>query len=176
MRLLTVLVHSVLTVLMLTSGAQGQGSATPSPPRRIGPGVIPEYRSPSDSPEPAFQVVVPTTQAPTGSCKRAMPRVDWLRCLRETAELTDRLVEEVTQKVKERIQSRVDAGAGQKRYWLAGLVEVQKNWTALRELECLRLSPSEPALAKDVYEARLLCAIRENSRRRSDLELRYGIE
>ena len=104
--------------------------------------MIPEYRSPSRFPCARVSSGGSDALAPTGSCKRAMPRVNWLRCLRETAELTDRLVEEVTQKVKERIQSRVDAGAGQKRYWLAGLDEVQKNWMALRDVECLRLSPS----------------------------------
>jgi uncharacterized protein YecT (DUF1311 family) len=144
-------------------------------PRRIAPDAFPEYRQPDSSAAPPFAVVPPTAGFPAGACTRALPRVVWLRCLRETAELTSRRVTETVGDVMAAIEHK-EGAAAQKKFWLRALDEAQHKWIGLRDHECQQVAPSEPGLKGGPYEARMLCMLRENERRRADLMHRYALE
>jgi hypothetical protein len=159
-------------VLAFFSGV-GPSIGEGEPTRRIAPELIPEYRTTGQHAGPPFTVMAPTSEAPLGSCVRTMQRVVWLRCLRDTADLSLQLVEQATEQAAAWINAREDAPPPRKRHWLRGFEEAHDTWSKLREQECQTVASAEPNAPKDIYEARLLCLLRENERRRGELESRF---
>src|SRR3954462_11211226 len=89
-----VLVVSYLAMLCSVAAQSDLGT------RKIAPDRFPEYRQSEPSADQSFTVVAPSPEAPTGACDRKLPRPTWLRCLRDTVELTNRRVDEVAEKVR----------------------------------------------------------------------------
>jgi uncharacterized protein YecT (DUF1311 family) len=162
-------------VLAACVASSALAQSAPSTPRRIAPESFPEYRQSESVIAPTFSAVPPTASTPSGACDRTMQRSVRLRCLRETADLTSRRVSETTAEVKAAIEGG-DGATAQKRFWLRSFDEAQEKWVALRDQECQQVAPSEPGLMGDSYEARMLCLLRENERRRADLIVRYRLE
>ena len=157
-------------IVLVAFGVSAGLAQTPDGPRQISPTTIPVYRVPNQL-EMKVEVTAPTAQRPLGACESAMRRVVWVRCLRDTADLSDRLVESVTAQVEKSIEDRP---SGQRRFWLQTFNEGVRAWQTLRDRECFIASAEAHAYA-DSYDARLACRIRMNRVRIEDLSRRFAL-
>ena len=163
---------AILAELAFSSIALAQNAP---PLRRISPETVPDYRGAAASPADDPPVTMPTGERPFGSCERGMARLVWLRCLKATSEMTDQKVNETAGLVQQKLDAKAGAASGRKRFWSRALEQSQELWRGLRNHECQQLASAEESLVADVYEARLLCLLRSDLQRVSDLQSRYKL-
>jgi uncharacterized protein YecT (DUF1311 family) len=105
-----------------------------------------------------------------------MPRGDWLRCLRQTADLADEALDAAAGRVKAQFAARADVSEFLRKTWNRALDESQRRWRGLRDYECQRLALAEPHAPKEILEAQLTCAIRHDLDRGRVLAERYDLD
>ncbi len=158
--------RAMLAALVLCSWsgiASAQDSQTP--PRRIAPDQVPEYRTGAARDDAA-----------TGRCDAERQISVRLRCLREAKDESDRLLASAITAVEAALEARPGAAGGQKRYWLRTLRETQEKWVELRNIDCRQLAPAELGADENTYVAQTLCLIRTNRSRAAELKQRFGGE
>jgi uncharacterized protein YecT (DUF1311 family) len=162
---------------LAAGSARAQGHA---PPRKIAPEQFPDYgvRAPAAAPSAlaSITLIAPTPEHPLGACKRDMPTGDWLRCLRMTVDLADEALAAVTTRIKSGFAARADTNDIMRKAWGRALDESQVRWRGLRDYECQQLAMAEPEAPKELFEARLTCAIRGDIARGKALAARYRLD
>ena len=149
-------------------------------PRRIDPDRFPDYGIPSQrqtAPSAAekLDLIPPSDARPLGACHRELPTAQWLRCLRDTATLTDVELDRTVAQIKAGFERREETGDVLRRAWSRALDESLVRWRSLRDYECQQLAMAEPEAPRELFEARMICAIHRNRARAAKLAARYAI-
>ena len=149
-------------------------------PRRIDPDRFPDYGFPagpraSAGPFGRLDIALPTGDRPLGNCTRDMDNTLWIRCLRETANLTDDELDRVGTRIKVGFEARREVGEVLRRAWSRSIDESLARWRSLRDYECQQLGMAEPGAPPELFPARLMCSISRNAARAEELSRRYGL-
>ncbi len=172
---------ALLCLAFLQGPSVGQdASPERAAPRKIAPDRFPDYgirstQGGQSTLAPPFILEMPTDERPLGACERNMARPDWLRCLRETASLTDDLLSKVASQIKKTFERR-EMTSVLTSAWSRAIDESLLRWRSLRDYECQYLALAEPGAAPELFEARQVCQIRRNRERAAELKLRYQID
>ena len=148
------------------------------PLRRIDPERFPDYgiAAPTQTPVVSQQIEVklPDAEHPLGVCDRAMPTSLWLRCLRDTAAMTDDELGKAGARIKQGFEARTDITDVLRKAWSRAIDESLVRWRTLRDYECQQLAMAEPDAPKELFEARLICAIVRNRARAAEISARFS--
>ena len=167
-----------ISLFNATAAVAQQNPAVQVAPRRIAPERFPDYGVRADAPTPQkpFELTLPTSDRPLGSCERGMSPAVWLRCLRETSNLTDDALERIAARVKQEFEVRTDVSPLRRSAWSRALGESQTRWRSLRDHECQQLAMAEPNASRELLEARQICLIQRNQARTIELAARYALD
>jgi hypothetical protein len=159
--------------LILTIAQAAHAQEPPRVVRQISPDRFqPNLRDTIGAQVAPVAVVPPSKEHPLGACDRTSH--NWASCLRDTAELSNAMVDSAESQLAASLGHRSNISASFQGVLGKYLADADAKWRELRDVECSQLAMLEVGAGKQLYESRMICQMMHNAARIDALANQYG--